>query len=356
MDAVKRQIGEGTHFGYAHAHEVELAETIVDMVPSAEMVRFTNSGTEANMYAVRLARTYTNRTKIAKFEGGWHGGYDALHKAVHPPFTIPESAGLDPKALEDTLVLPFNDLDGVRSAVGSERLACMIVEPVMTASGFIAPEPEFLKGLRELCDEEGALLVFDEVVTGFRFGLGGAQELYGVEPDITILGKVMGGGFPVGAFCGREDIFEHIDHRKYPRMDERSAHGGTFTGNPVSMVAGTETLRELEDGKVHDHIDRLGEKVRKGLQAVFQDSDIEAAVTGLKSTFGIHFQKERPRSARDLTKNDAHTTQAYYNYMRSKWITFMSPSIPHMFVSDAHTDEDIDGFLRATEDFAKNYK
>lgn len=356
IDAAKRQMERGTHFGFSHPLEVELAELVVEMVPSAEMVRFTNSGTEANMYAVRLARSYTGRMKIAKFEGGWHGGYNALHKAAHAPFTLPESAGLNPKALEDTLVLPFNDLDGVREVVESEDLACVILEPILGAGGFIPPEPGFLEGLRELCDESGTLLIFDEVITGFRLALGGAQELFGVIPDITVLGKILGGGFPIGALCGSREIFERIDHRKYPDPTVRSFHGGTFTANPVSMVAGIETLNELKKGGVYEHVNRLAERVRAGLEDVFERSDVDASITGVRSTFCIHFQKEKPRNAREAAKNDVKLANALHIYMISRGIAYVSPNLPHMFLSSAHTDQDIEDFLAAAEGFVRNIK
>ena len=353
VDAVKNQMEQGTHFGYSHPLEVELAELVVELMPSAEMVRFTNSGTEANMYATRLARAYTGRMKIAKFEGGWHGGYDVLHKAVHAPFMAPESAGLDPKALEDTLVLTFNDLDAAEKIAKSSDLAAIILEPVLGAGGIITPEPGFLEGLREICDGNETLLIFDEVITGFRLALGGAQELFGVTPDITVLGKILGGGFPIGGLCGRSDIFEHIDQRKYPDSAARSFQGGTFVGNPMSMVAGIETLNELKEGNVYGHVNRLGEKIRAGLGDIFERSDVDATITGVGSVFAIHFQKEKPRNAWDIAKNNVKLANALHMCMLSKNIAYVSPSLPHMFLSSAHIDKDIEEFLAAVEDFAR---
>jgi glutamate-1-semialdehyde 2,1-aminomutase len=213
MDEVTKQIRDGTHIGFSHPLEIKLAERIVDMVPSAEMVRYTSSGTEANMYAVRLARAYTGRMKIAKIEGGWHGGYDCLHVGVHAPFNIPESAGLNPKTTEDTVVVPFNDPDAAREVSKGSELACILVEPVLGAGGIIPPESGYLEGLREICDDTGTLLIFDEVITGFRLGPGCAQGYYNVTPDLTIMGKILGGGFPIGAFCGSRELFERLDHK-----------------------------------------------------------------------------------------------------------------------------------------------
>lgn len=351
MDAVAGQIRRGTHFGFSHELEIELAERIVDMVPSAEMVRYTNSGTEANMYASRLARAHTGRMKMAKIEGGWHGGYDSLHVGVHAPFNVPESAGLNPKAVEDTAVVPYNDIDAARKALKGKDVACIVVEPLIVASGLLEPVPGYLEGLREVCDETGTLLVFDEVVTGFRLGPGGGQGYFGVEPDITIIGKIMGGGFSIGAFCGPGEIFERLDHRKYPKMWERAFHGGTFVGNPVSMVAGIATLDVLKEGKVYKNIDRLGEKVRGGLIDIIGRSKIEVAVTGICSTFGIHFQKEVPRNVRDVTKNNLEVARAYHAHMLSRNIVYVSATLPHCFIGEPHTDEDVENYLAATEEF-----
>jgi glutamate-1-semialdehyde 2,1-aminomutase len=353
VDAVSRQIKTGTHFGYAHPREIELAELVVKMVPSAELVRFTNSGTEANMYAVRLARAHTGRTKIAKFEGGWHGGYDALHKAVHAPFTLLESAGLNPKALEDTFVFQFNELEGVKEAAHHNELACVIVEPMLGAAGFIPANVDFLESLREICDDTGTVLIFDEVITGFRLSRGGAQEFFGVTPDITVLGKILGGGFPIGGLCGQREIFERIDQRKYPDFSLRSFHGGTFTGNPVSMIAGIETLHELQNSKVYSHVNYLGEKARAGLVDIFDKLEIDAAITGLGSTFCIHFQKEIPQNAREATRNNIQLARTLHFHLLDKGITYASPTLPHLFLSTQHTPQDIDTLLAEVETFVK---
>ena len=215
VEAVKEQVEKDFHYGVTHELEAKLAEQIVRMVPSAQLIRFAGSGTEANMYAVRLARTYTGRTGIGKFEGNWHGGYDPLHVAMKPPFEELPSGGLTPGSLADTVVLPFNDLDGVRKRVKGKRLACILVEPVMGAGGMIPAEREFLRGLAEFCQEEDILLIFDEVITGFRLAPGGGQQVYGIRPDLTVLGKIAGGGLPIGAITGRADVMERMDHMKY---------------------------------------------------------------------------------------------------------------------------------------------
>jgi glutamate-1-semialdehyde 2,1-aminomutase len=356
MDAVKKQLPYGTHIGFSHELEIELAERIVRNVPSAEMVRYCTSGTEANMYGTRLARGFTGRMKMLKIEGGWHGGYDSLHKAVSYPFKKSESAGLNPKTTEDTDAVPYNDLEAARKRLKSKEYACMILEPVMGASGFLTPEPGYLQGLREACDDADTMLIFDEVVTGFRLAPGGAQELYGVKPDITILGKIIGGGFPIGAFCGSSEIMEHIDQRKYPKAEERVAHGGTFTGNPISMVAGCTTLDLLRDGRTYISIDKLGKRMRDGLEEVFERGKLPATVTGVGSTFAIHFQSKIPRNAADTARNDAAATKAYFSYMLDRGIVYLSPSVSHCWISSPHTVGDIDAYIAATEEFVKDYR
>jgi len=356
IEAVEKQLPLGTHYGFSHVKEIELAERITKYVPSAEMVRYTNSGTEANMYAIRLARAYTGRKKILKMEGGWHGGYDALHAYVSRPYGRLESAGLNTKAIEDTMAVPFNDLDAAEEIARQNNLACIIVEPVMGAAGFITPEPGYLEGLRELCTDTDTLLIFDEVITGFRLGLGGAQEYYDVTPDLTILGKVVGGGFPIGVFCGPEEIMTLLDHNKYPDPEKRSAHGGTFTGNPVTMTAGCATVDALKDRTVYRHINALGEKMRTGLQEIFDASKHPASVTGVGSTFAVHFQDEAPKSAGDTARNDLETTKAYFRYMLEHGIIYLSPTISHSWISSPHTLEDVEHYLATTEEFIRTYE
>ncbi len=356
IKAVERQLPSGTHFGFSHEKEIELAERIVKYVPSAEMVRYTSSGTEANMYGTRLARAYTGRDKMLKIEGGWHGGYDSLHAYVSRPYGRLESAGLNTKTTEDTLAVPYNDLEAAEKIAKKEKLACIILEPVMGAAGFLTPESGYLEGLRELCNETDTLLIFDEVITGFRLDMGGAQGYYGVTPDLTIMGKVIGGGFPVGAFCGSEEIMEHIDHHKYPEPEKRSAHGGTFTGNPITMVAGCATVDTLKTGVVHKHIDGLGDKMRGGLQEIFTESKYPVSVTGVGSTFGIHFQKDKPKNAGDTAKNNLKMTKAYFTYMLEHGIIYLSPTMSHSWISSPHTKEDVEAYLLATEAFMKSYK
>ncbi len=353
VKAVKRQLENGTHYGTSHELEIELAEQVAKMVPSAEMIRFTNSGTEANMYAVRLARTYSGRNKIAKFEGGWHGGYDALHMGVKYPFDVPESAGLTAGALQDTILLPFNDLEGVKKRLKNEQVASIIIEPVLGAGGGIPAEKEFLKGLREFCDEKEILLVFDEVITGFRLASGGAQQYFGVTPDVTVFGKILGGGFPIGAFCGRREIMQRLDTRVYERP-HYSFHGGTFTANPIAMVAGLKTLEMLEDGKLIGELNKLGDKIREQLRKIFETNSIDVQVTGVGSLFNIQFTKEEVKNANAVFKADRKKLVDYHLKLIENGVFFLPTHIG--VLCTVHSKADIEKLFLETEKYAKQSK
>jgi glutamate-1-semialdehyde 2,1-aminomutase len=353
VEAVKTQLENGTHYGTSHELEIKLAEQIVKTVASAEMVRFTNSGTEANMYATRLARAYTGRTKIAKFEGGWHGGYDALHTSVKYPFNIPESAGLTTGALQDTIVLPFNDLEGVRETLKNKEVASITIEPVLGAGGGIPAEKEFLKGLRELCNEKGILLIFDEVITGFRLAPGGGQQYYGVTPDMTVFGKILGGGFPIGAFCGRRDIMERIDTLAY-RRPHYSFHGGTFAANPISMTAALATLKILEDGQLINELNNVGGKIREKLEEIFEAYGVDAQITGAGSLFNTHFTKREVKDARAASKADKKKQVDYHLSLIANGVFFLPTHTGAL--STAHSETDIEKLLLETENYAKQCK
>jgi glutamate-1-semialdehyde 2,1-aminomutase len=289
-------------------------------------------------------------------EGGWHGGYDALHMAVTYPFNKLESAGLDPKALENTSAIPFNNLDAAKKALAGKDVAALFVEPVQGVAGFVMPEKGYLAGLKELCEDAGTLLIFDEVITGFRMAPGGAQEYFGVTPDASILGKIVGGGFPIGAIVGRRDVFERIDHVKYPDMSQRAAQGGTFTGNPISMVAGSATLDIIKGGKVHKKITRVGNRIRKGVKDIASRSKVPAVITGESTLFAIHFEAKKPRDAAEAAHADMKATRAFFSHMLERGITYLSPTNCHAMLAEPHTREHADQFLAATEDFFRTYK
>jgi glutamate-1-semialdehyde 2,1-aminomutase len=353
IEAVKKQLERGTHYGTAHELEIKLAEQVAKMVPGAEMIRFTNSGTEANMYAARLARAYTGRSKIAKFEGGWHGGYDALHVSVKHPFNIPESAGLTRGALQDTVVLPFNDLDGVKAKLKGEEVAAIFIEPVLGSGGAVPAEKEFLRGVREFCDEKGILLIFDEVITGFRLAPGGAQQYYGVKSDITVFGKILGGGFPVGAFCGRKEIMERLDTTVYKRP-HYSFHGGTFTANPITMTAGLATLKILKDGQLINQLNNLGDKIREQIKEIFESASVDVQVTGAGSLFSVHFTKREVKDAYAAFMADREKLVDYHLTLIENGVFFLPTHAGAL--STAHNKDDIEKLFSETEKYAKKCK
>lgn len=349
-NAVREQLHKGTHYGTCHELEIKLAEQVVKMVPNAKMIRFTNSGTEANMYATRLARAYAGKDKIAKFEGGWHGGYDALQVSVKYPFDIPESAGLTAGATQDTIILPYNNLEGVRERLRGEEVACIIIEPVLGAGGGVPAEKGFLQGLREYCDERDTLLIFDEVITGFRLAPGGAQQYYGVKADIAVLGKILGGGFPVGAFCGPGEIMEHLDSVAHQRPDY-SFHGGTFAANPITMTAGLATLKLLEDGKLIKGLNRTGARVRKELLDIFETHDLDAQITGAGSIFNTHFTKERVNDANAAFAADRKRLVNYALALIANGL-FLLPT-HNGVLSTEHSESDIEKLFAETEKYAR---
>jgi glutamate-1-semialdehyde 2,1-aminomutase len=348
MEKVKRQLENGTHFGTAHELEIALAEQVAKMVPSAEMIRFTNSGTEAAMYAARLARAVTRRNGIGKFEGGWHGGYDALHIAVKQPFDLPESGGLTRGALEDTFALPYNKIQPVRKKIKAGNIAAVFIEPIMVSGGCIPAKLEFLKELRELCTESSTLLVFDEIITGFRMAPGGAQRLFGVTPDISLFGKILGGGFPVGAIAGSREIMEHMNPLAYPRP-KFAFHGGTFTANPITMTAGIATLRALEDGRAITKLNERGNYLRMKLTDAFDRKNMDVQVTGLSSLWHTHFSKETIDDADAAARADKKTLTKYHTHLVENGMFFLPGKAGAL--STAHTESDLEKLLSSTEDF-----
>ncbi len=343
---VKRQLDKGSHYGTAHALEIALAEQVAKMVSTSEMVRFTNSGTEAVMYATRLARAVTQRDCIGKFEGGWHGGYDALHVAVKQPFELAESNGLTEGALRDTVVLPYNQIEPVRRIMKGQRLAAVFVEPVMVSGGCIPAKTEFLEELRELCTASGTLLIFDEIITGFRLAPGGAQQLLRVKPDITVLGKILGGGFPIGAIAASREIMEHMNPLLYQRP-KFAFHGGTFTANPVTMTAGLATLKALEDGKLINRLNKQGDDLRKQLRDVFERKNWNVQVTGSSSLWHTHFSKERIEDARAASHADKEKLKEYHMHLIENGVFFLPGKAGGL--STAHSKADLERLLSQTE-------
>jgi glutamate-1-semialdehyde 2,1-aminomutase len=312
LDAVERQLEKGTVFPGVTAPQVRLAKLLCERVPSLARVRFTNSGSEATMNAVRAARAFTGRHKIAKIEGGYNGSWDDVMVSTHPsgeqagdvlrPVAAPASLGLTPESTDKVVVLPFNEVEAAERLIErqGEHLAAVIVEPVMGSAGMIPVEQGYLEMLREVTERLGILLVFDEVIS-FRVAYGGAQEHYAVSPDLTCLGKLIGGGFPLGAFGGREDIMTMFDpSRGRPQIP----HPGSYNANPISLVAGATTLELLTDETVQ-LLNLRGESLRHQICTAFEDAGLLAQVTGLGSLFAIHLTSQPVRSYRDTRRADA---------------------------------------------------
>ena len=352
------QLRKGSHLGFEQEWEVALAEQIKKMIPSIELIRFTNSGTEANMYATRVARAFTKRQKVAKFEGSWHGGFDSLHKAVSYPYNEASSAGLPRETETQTIVLPFNELDAASKTIRKERPAAVVLDALPGAGGFIPAEREFVRGIREACDDAGSLLILDEVISGFRTSPGGIQAIHGLKPDLTILGKIVGGSMlPAGAFGGRRDIMDMIDQLKHKEARTRSFHGGTYSGNPLVARAGYVLLKELEGGSVQRRLDGLGAKMRKMLDQVFESNGIPAHTTGISSVTGLHFMDRPPRSPKEAFEgNDKKTCAAMFYHMLGNGVIYMAPDHVLLGLSAAHTQKHVERFIGLAEGFAKELR
>ena len=343
LDAVRTAAARGTSFGAPTEAEVELAEEVVDAVPSVEQVRLVSSGTEASMSAIRLARAFTRRDRILRFAGNYHGHVDALLAEAGSGVAtlgIPTSPGVPTGVTADTIVAPYNDIVVAASAVEryGEGLAAVLVEPVAGNMGVVPPEPGFLEALRALCDAAGALLVFDEVITGFRVAHGGAQERFGVRPDLTILGKIVGGGLPLAAFGGRAEIMGHLA----PAGEVYQA--GTLSGNPLATAAGLSVLRRLHDRSLYQELERLGARLEEGLRPFGRVQRVGAMLT--------LFQHDEPvRNYDDARGADTERYGALFRHLLERGIYLAPSQFEAMFVSLAHSDEDVDRTVEAVADF-----
>lgn len=340
--AVEVALADGTSFGAPSPGEVELASLVTRMMPSVELVRLVSSGTEATMSALRLARAATDRPGMIKFRGGYHGHSDAfLVEAGSGAATlgVPSSPGVTEGAARDTLVAEFNDPDTVRTLFEKdpEGIAAVFVEPVAGNMGCVPPEPGFLEGLRALCDEFGALLVFDEVMTGFRVAMGGAQERFGITPDLTTLGKVIGGGLPVGAFGGREDLMRQV------APDGPVYQAGTLSGNPLAVAAGAATLGRLRaQPEVYHELERLGARLERGLLEVIRSRGYPLSWNRVGGMATLFFTAERVTGWSTSSGQDRDRFAAYFHGMLDRGIYLPPSPFEALFLSVAMTDADID--------------
>lgn len=347
--ALHEALEKGTSFGAPSYQENILAEMVIDAVPSIEMVRFVNSGTEACMSVLRLMRAFTGREKIIKFEGCYHGHADMfLVKAGSGVATLglPDSPGVPKTTTSNTLTAPYNDLEAVKAlfAENPDEIAGVILEPVVGNAGFIVPDAGFLEGLREITQEYGALLVFDEVMTGFRIAYGGAQEKFGIKPDLTTLGKVIGGGLPVGAYGGRKDIMSMV------APSGPMYQAGTLSGNPLAMTAGIKTLELLQKPGVYEKLDKITQKLTNGLLNVAKETGHAVYGGSISAMFGMFFTGEPVHNYEDAKKSDSAKFGRFHRGMLEKGIYLAPSQFEAGFTSLAHTDEDIDRTIEAARD------
>jgi len=346
INALKSVAESGTSFGAPTQMETILAKMVVDAVPSIEMVRFVNSGTEAVMSAIRLARAFTGGDKIIKFDGCYHGhGDGVLVKAGSGVLTLgaPDSPGVPHSAAQNTISVPYNDIEAVRQAfeVYRSEVAAIVVEPVAGNMGVVPPKPGFLEGLRKVADENDALLIFDEVITGFRVAYGGAQELYGVRPDLTCLGKIIGGGLPVGAYGGRRDIMEMIA----PLGPVYQA--GTLSGNPLAMAAGIEMLKALSQPDTYNQLGAKSAKLEEGLVRIARDAGIPTCTTRVGSMLCTFFTDQEVVDYATAKTSDTARYAAYHRSMLANGVYLAPSQFEATFVSLAHGDAEIEATLQA---------
>lgn len=344
--AIEEALRKGTSYGMPTPGEVKLAELVVDAFPSIEKVRLTSSGTEAAMSAIRLARAFTGRDTILKFSGCYHGHSDGLLvKAGSGAMTLslPDSAGVPRSLVRETISLPYNDLDAFESLMKEmgDKIACVIVEPIAGNMGVIPPVDGFLNGLRELTRTHGALLVFDEVITGFRVAYGGAQELSGIEPDLTVLGKILGGGLPIGAFGGKRKIMEQLA----PAGPVYQA--GTLSGNPLAVAAGVATLTLLSNRQIYPRLEKKAAMLADGLKEACRTADIPCFLSRVGSMFTLFFCKGPVRNREEADRADRRIFSRFFHGMLERGVFFPPSQFEAAFISTTHSARDIDQTISA---------
>jgi glutamate-1-semialdehyde 2,1-aminomutase len=348
VKALQEKIPKGTSYGAPTRLEVEMAQMIAEMVPSVEMVRMVNSGTEATMSAIRLARGYTGREKIIKFEGCYHGHADSLLVSAGSGVAtlgIPGCPGVPADLAGHTLSLRFNDLAQVIEAMDrlGQEVAAVIVEPIAGNMGVVLPEEGFLEGLRQITLKHGALLIFDEVITGFRVGPGGAQELYGIRPDLTCLGKIIGGGLPVGAYGGRKEIMSTM------APEGNIYQAGTLSGNPLAMAAGLATLKELRKGRIYRELEEKGRRLFTGLKNAAESAGLDVVVNWVGSLGTLFFTQEAVRDFASAKKSNTGLYGNFYGIMLNQGIYLAPSAFEAWFLSLAHDERSIDKTIACAE-------
>lgn len=354
LNAVQEIIENGSSYGLPTKYEVELAELIVGIIPSIEKIRLTTSGTEATMSAVRLARAYTKRNKILKYEGCYHGHSDSLLvKSGSGLLTdgYQDSNGITDGVLKDTITLPFGDIEATKKILEKEDIACVIVEPIPANMGLVETHKEFLVELREITKNTGTVLIFDEVISGFRLSLGGAQEYFGITPDLTTLGKIIGGGYPVGAFGGKKEIMDLV------APVGRVYHAGTLSGNPISAKAGYATINYLKENKdvVYKELENKTKYLTTNIQKLADKYSINICINSLGSLFTIFFTDEKKvENLEDSLKSNTENFSIYFNTMLENGIVIPPSQFEAHFLSLAHTQEDLNRTLKVIELAFKN--
>ncbi|GAB4311397.1 MAG: glutamate-1-semialdehyde 2,1-aminomutase [Methanobacteriaceae archaeon] len=349
IEEVTKQLQIGSAYGVPTEKEIELAKLVVKKVPCAEMVRFVNSGTEATMSAIRLARAYTQKMKIIKFEGSYHGAHDyVLVKSGSGAAGKPDSPGVPEETTKNTILVPFNDPEALLKIINKEKdIAAVIVEPVMGNIGCIPPKDNYLTFLRNITRENDIILIFDEVITGFRLAEGGAQDYYKVTPDLVTLGKILGGGFPMGALAGKKELMKNIA----PSGDVYQA--GTFNGNPISITAGLTTLNEL-NSKFYTELDKKGDLLRSAIRDIINDYKKNYQVAGLSSMFQIYFTKKEVLDYKDAKMADTEKFSQYFNLLLEKGIFIPPSQFECCFISSMHNTQDLDKTIEIIGDAIKS--